>query len=585
MDRDGGGAAAIRLGIDFGTSHTVGVIALPGREPRTLLFNGGPLLPSAIHAAAGGRLLVGRDAQHIAVADPGAFEPHPKRCIDDGTVLLGDVETPVTELIAAVLGRVSAEAVRVAGETPTDTVLTVPAAWGSERRQTLLTAAAGLPNVRLVAEPVAAATYYVEVAGGRVPVGQPVMVYDFGAGTFDATVIRRTDTGFEVLATEGLPDCGGLDIDAAIVAYVGSTLAARDEERWHRLEQPGSTPDRRAARQLWDGVREAKEMLSEHPSALIHVPLFDVELPLGREQLELLAAPIIDRTVASCRSVLRTAGVEAGDLAAVFLTGGSSRMPVVGTSLHRAFGLAPTAVDQPELAVAEGSVRILDRVPVADSGWPIDQLVVEFGPPAPPVRRRRWLPVGAAVAALVLLGVGAVALNGSRRPGSASAPGPSGDNAALVASTSPSTSPSPTYRAGIDGCLVGTWSQITAQKQNTIDNAKVQFNGGSGGIRTFDLNGRFTEDFTPAEPLVAVVNSNTWQERAEGSASGTYQARNGVLLYSDVAASGTWRLLRNGRVNRTIGLNFSVEPEQYVCDGDQLTIAASFYTSRWKRIG
>jgi hypothetical protein len=587
-ESSGGGrhAATARLGIDFGTANTVAVLAFPGREPRALLFNGAPLLPSAVQATDGGRLLVGRDAQHTALTDPGAFEPHPKRCIDDGTVLLGDAETPVTALIAAVLGRVGREAARVADGVPGETVITVPAAWGSERRQTVLEAAAGLPNVRLVAEPVAAAMYYVDVAGSRVPAGRPVMVYDFGAGTFDATVIQRTDDGFDVLATEGLPDCGGLDIDAAIVAYLGTLLAPRDEALWQRLDRPDSTPDRRAARQLWDGVREAKEMLTEHPSALIHVPLFDAEVPLGREQLEDLAAPVIGRTVTTCLAVLNTAGVEPGDLAAVFLTGGSSRMPAVSTALHRALGFPPTAVDQPELAVAEGSVRTTDGAATrtgtgtgtgtgTDSAWPPPATIeLPDGPASRPGRRfgdrarQRWLPIGAgALTLLVAAGIGFSVLGRDEPPGDA-VPGASGAAALAGVSPSASASPSASVPPGIDICLLGTWSQVQIQKHNTIDGRKVQFAGGAGGVRTFNVNGRFTEDFTPAAPIVADVNGVTWQETARGQSAGTYQARNGVLLYSNVANSGTWTLTRNGRNNNSTALSFSVEPEQYICTGD-----------------
>jgi molecular chaperone DnaK len=99
-------AEEARLGIDFGTSTTVAVIAFPGREPRPLLFDGSPLLPSAVCVDATGRLVVGRDALHTALANPAAFEPHPKRCVDDGTVLLGDTELSVDSLFEVVLRRV-----------------------------------------------------------------------------------------------------------------------------------------------------------------------------------------------------------------------------------------------------------------------------------------------------------------------------------------------------------------------------------------------------------------------------------------------------------------------------------------------
>ena len=565
----------VRLGIDFGTANTVGVIALPGREPRTLLFNGTPLLPSAIHAEPSGRLLIGRDAQHTAVVDPGAYEPHPKRCIDEGTVLLGAAETPVTALIAAVLNRVAAEAARVAGETPVETVITCPAAWGAERRETLRQAAEGLPNVRLVTEPVAAATYYVDVAGQRVPEGRPVLVYDFGAGTFDTTLMRRSGDTFDVLATEGLADCGGLDIDAAVVEYLGTIFAPRDAALWQRLVAPVETADRRAARQLWEGVREAKEMLSEHPTALIHVPLFDADAPLGREQLEQLAEPILARTVAACREVLRVAGE--ADPAAIFLTGGMSRMPAVGTALHRAFGLAPTSVDQPELAVAEGSVRTAaDPAPLEEApSWP----PLEFTSAAPSQKRRTLLVAGAAAASVAVVVAAGFALADR---------GPSDPKAlAAAVSQSPSHSPSaaPSPPPGVDPCLVGRWQQILEQKDNTIGGAKVKFNGGAKDVRTFSADGKFTENFNAREPSRVVYQGVTWEDWERGVATGTYQARNGVLLYSNTAATGSSWLTRNGRKQTVAALSFSTEPEQYICTGSSLTISASFYTSSWTKVG
>jgi molecular chaperone DnaK (HSP70) len=129
-----------RLGVDFGTSHTVAVLAWPDGRRGPLLFDGSPLLPSAVFADPAGRLLAGRDATHAARAQPERFEPHPKRRIDDGTVLLGDTELAVADLIGAVLQRVAAEAGRVAGAPIGQTALTCPAGWGQPRRQVLLAA-------------------------------------------------------------------------------------------------------------------------------------------------------------------------------------------------------------------------------------------------------------------------------------------------------------------------------------------------------------------------------------------------------------------------------------------------------------
>ncbi|MGA8115026.1 MAG: Hsp70 family protein, partial [Actinocatenispora sp.] len=114
-----------RLGVDFGTSHTVAVAMHADGRVRPLLFDGGtPLLRSAVYADPGGELLVGRDALRRAGADPGRLEPYPKQRIDEPSVLLGDRELSLVELVVAVLGRVAAEAGRVFGGRPVETVLT-----------------------------------------------------------------------------------------------------------------------------------------------------------------------------------------------------------------------------------------------------------------------------------------------------------------------------------------------------------------------------------------------------------------------------------------------------------------------------
>src|SRR5579859_1330043 len=154
-----GSVAGYGLGVDFGTSNTVAVLRWPDGRARPLIVDGSPLLPSSVYADPSGTILVGRDAVHSARLDPARFEPNPKRRIDDQSVLLGDRELPVVELVAAVLGRVAEEARRTTGGAPIQPVtLTCPAAWGPTRRGVLIAAAAkaGWPGVRLVEEPVAA---------------------------------------------------------------------------------------------------------------------------------------------------------------------------------------------------------------------------------------------------------------------------------------------------------------------------------------------------------------------------------------------------------------------------------------------
>ncbi len=356
MSIDRGTPARHALGVDFGTSNTVAVARWPDGRARPILIDGSPLLPSAVYAEPDGQIVVGRDAVHSARIDPGRFEPNPKRRIDDGSVLLGDRDLPVAELVAAVLARVAEEWQRAVGPAPTDVTLTCPATWGASRRTLLAEAAAraGWPDVRLVAEPVAAATYFAEVLGRDVPIGSVVVVHDFGAGTFDASVVARTAEGFEVMAVDGRDDIGGLDVDAAIVDHLGTLFADRPE--WQRLTGPDSVADRRAQRQLWDDVRIAKERLSRTQSADLVVPVLNAEVHLTRDELEKLARPVLDQTVQVTRALLRWAALPEGRLAGVFLVGGASRIPLVATLLHRELGEAPVVIEQPELVVAEGSL-------------------------------------------------------------------------------------------------------------------------------------------------------------------------------------------------------------------------------------
>jgi Ethanolamine utilization protein EutJ (predicted chaperonin) len=290
--------------------------------------------------------------------DPASIEPNPNRHIDDHLVLLGGAEVAITDLIAATLRRVHHEAERVCGDRIGEVVLTHPAAWGPHRRQALLTAAhaAGLPAPVLIAEPVAAAAYLVDVLAAEIPVGQCVVVYDFGAGTFDASVVQRRPGGLVVLAAEGLADVGGLDVDAAIVALLHAANPGWDPGTCRRLAEPATSVDRRATALLWEQAREAKVRLSRATSTFVHVPLLEVDVPLGREQFDDLVRPILDRTVAATLRAVRDARIPPSAISGVFLVGGSSRIPLVATLLHRALHLAPTVLDQPELVV-EGALR------------------------------------------------------------------------------------------------------------------------------------------------------------------------------------------------------------------------------------
>lgn len=408
----------VRLAIDLGTTHTVATVRRGDEAPRALLFDGTPLLASGVFVDAIGAVHTGRDAQRLAAGEPHRFEPHPKRHIDDGTVLLGDRELPVVQLLAAGLRRVAGEAAMAGVHPPGATVLTCPADWGTPRRDLLRAAAqaAGLGPVRLLDEPIAAATYCVRVLGQQIPPGGALAVFDFGGGTLDVAVVRNesapgsppvavgTAGGLRVLATGGLDDLGGLDVDNALVAHLGQLVAMRDPQLWARLDRPVTPADRRDRHAFWAEVRAAKEMLSRASTAPVTVPGRDDPMHLTREELDRIAGPLVDRAVDETRRVLQLAGVDPAGLAGLLLVGGASRMPLVASRLHARLGVAPQVPEQPELPVAYGALHhdpgASAAAPSTASPFPAVAGPVPYGPPLPagvagtPAARSASWPVG-----------------------------------------------------------------------------------------------------------------------------------------------------------------------------------------------
>ena len=349
------------LAIDYGTSNTVAVARGADGRARHLLFDGSPLLPSAVYADPADGVRTGRDAVRCARIDPARYEPNPKRRIDESTVLLGDRAYAVTDLIAHTLRRVCTEAVRVTGEPVGRVVVTHPVAWGQTRRGILAAACAeaGLPAPVLVAEPVAAATYFAGLPDVRLADGQAVVVYDLGAGTFDVSVVGRGAAGFETLGYRGLDDVGSLDLDGLVVGHAVAAVARTNPEVWQRLTDPRDTDDRRHHRLLWDDARNAKESLSRQQTASFPLPLSAGDALITRFEFEDLARPMLMRTVEVTAATIDRTGLPADRFAGLFLVGGGSRTPLVATLLHQRQRVVPTTLEQPELVVAEGALAVL----------------------------------------------------------------------------------------------------------------------------------------------------------------------------------------------------------------------------------
>ncbi|WP_048876851.1 Hsp70 family protein, partial [Saccharomonospora saliphila] len=370
----------LRVAVDFGTSSTCVVASVRGREPQVVVMDGQPLLPSAVYAAPDGTLFVGQEAERQAAVDPSRFEPNPKRRIDEGELLLGASVFSVVSVVHAVLARAVSEARRVAGEAEVELlVVTHPADWGAVRTRLLRQAAGQLAHeVALVPEPVAAAVYHAatfapaEVAGDRTVEfsgrpGDTVAVLDLGGGTVDASVVRRAPgadrVGFEVLATRGDPGFGGADIDQALLEYVGSLVSGVDPEAWQQLVRGRELADRRRRRVLRQDVRNAKETLSRHAYTDVPMPPPFADAHVTREDLERLVGAPLGRAADLTVSTIEAAGLRPRQLTAIFLVGGSSRIPLVSRLVHERAGVVPTTLDQPETVVARGALRAVQLLP------------------------------------------------------------------------------------------------------------------------------------------------------------------------------------------------------------------------------
>ena len=374
------------LAIDFGTSSTVGVLSIHGRGTQVVEIDGSVTMSSAIYVDRDNTVFVGRDAERRARLDPSRFEANPKRRIDEGALQLGDVTLPMADAFAAVLRRVGEEAELLLQRPPAQVRVSHPAGWGPDRKQILRDAAlkAGFGTTVLIPEPVAAAAHYASFDHGQRSPG-PIAVYDLGAGTFDCAVVGVSAQGFAVLAEDGLPDLGSLDIDQALLVHIGREVSHSEPARWQRILRPQSVSDRRTRRSLLQDVRDAKESLSRHQQTEIPMPEPFGDVRVTRTELEALVRPSFLRSAELLATTIHRAGLSPDRLGGVYLVGGLSRMPLLASLLANQLRIAPTTRDQPETAVAFG----LHHVPMG--GEDAQLTVPAFAPVAPPVRQQQPL--------------------------------------------------------------------------------------------------------------------------------------------------------------------------------------------------
>jgi YVTN family beta-propeller protein len=355
-----GGVVGYSLGVDLGTTFVAAAIASATRVEMFTLGDRSVVTPAAVYLREDGTLVTGEAAVLRAVSSPDRVSREFKRRLGNPTpVMLGGQSYAVPVLLGTLLRDVLRRVVETEGAPPERVVLTHPANWGPFRRALFeeVPQHAELENPPTVTEPEAAAAHY--AASRLLSEGQTVAVYDLGGGTFDATVLRKRAEGVEILGTpEGIERLGGVDFDEAIWSFVD-----------HRADGALSELDLRdpqtavAMARLRQDCVLAKEALSVDTEAVVPVFLpgrhFDVRIT--RVEFEDLVRAQIESTIGALSRTLSSAGVSPGELSAVLLVGGSSRIPLIARMVSAELG-RPIVVDtHPKYAVALGAATLADE--------------------------------------------------------------------------------------------------------------------------------------------------------------------------------------------------------------------------------
>ncbi|MFI5956045.1 Hsp70 family protein [Cryptosporangium sp. NPDC051539] len=340
------------LAIDLGVTNTVAVLRSPAGRSTPLIFEGDTVLPTGVLLEPSGRVVTGREAIRASAQFPERYEAAPRSRAAEAVLRLDGTETTPADLLSAVLATIGEAAVAVAGAIP-DAVLTHPVLWRRSEEGVLRRAAAqaGIGQVTLLAEPIAAASVL------PVPLGAHVVVVDVGARGFEASVVRHEDHGLRVLAVGGDTTIGGRRIDAAIAAHLAGTAGRQRRDAWRAIDRPQDAEQRRIQRAFWDDVRAAKEALAVNDRVPVTVPGFSAPQTLTRADLERFARPLADRVGRVTGRVLREAGVRPYDVETLLVIGGAARLPILAPALYLALGIEPVLVERPEIVVAVGALR------------------------------------------------------------------------------------------------------------------------------------------------------------------------------------------------------------------------------------
>ena len=365
------------IGIDLGTTNSC-VSVMEGNEPVVIPNSEGKrTTPSVVAFVEGGERKVGDPAKRQAITNPQNTVYSIKRFMGNRfdevgkevkrvpyKVVKGDNNTPRVniedrkyspqEISAMILQKMKKTAEDFIGQEVSGAVITVPAYFNDAQRQATKEAGeiAGLKVERIINEPTAAALAYGMDKSGK---DMKIVVFDFGGGTHDVSILELGDGVFEVLATDGDTHLGGDDVDQKIIDWLS--------DEFKKDEGIDLKKDPMALQRLKEAAEKAKIELSSSASTEINLPyIMPVDgIPkhlvrsLTKAKFEQLIDDLVKRTIDPCKSALKSAGLSTSDIDEIILVGGSTRIPAIQEAVEKFFSKSPSKGVNPDEVVSLGA--------------------------------------------------------------------------------------------------------------------------------------------------------------------------------------------------------------------------------------
>ncbi len=347
------------IGIDLGTSNSAAAVIIGGKPTIIPSAEGttayGKAFPSYVAFTKDGQRLVGEPARRQAVSNPEGTIMAAKRKMgtDHKFKVFGKEYTP-QEISAFILQKIKQDAEAFIGEPIKKAVITVPAYFNDNQRQATKDAGeiAGLEVVRIINEPTAASLAY---GLDKSEKELKILVYDFGGGTLDVTIMEFGDGIFEVKSTSGDTNLGGTDMDNVIIDYI--------LDEFKKDTGIDLRTDNTAMQRIREAAEKAKIELSTVLETDINLPFISADssgpkhltMKLTRAKLEELVRPIVEKTENSIRQALADAELQPADINNIILVGGPTRMPIVQEFIKKVIGRPPERGIDPMECVASGA--------------------------------------------------------------------------------------------------------------------------------------------------------------------------------------------------------------------------------------